>query len=137
MFPTSEDSIVIQKTRALCQSILDQPEFAQLRQRIDAFEADSSAQSQFQMVLEKGDSLQQKQQAGTPMSGEEVTAFEKDRQALLENPVAKGFLEAQEAMHQIQNSVNQYVAKTFQLGRMPATSDFKSEDCGPGCGCEH
>jgi len=40
-------------------------------------------------------------------------------------------------MHKIQESVMQYVGKTFELGRVPSVEDFSSGDCGPTCGCGH
>jgi cell fate (sporulation/competence/biofilm development) regulator YlbF (YheA/YmcA/DUF963 family) len=96
---------------------------------------DATAQSQYQEVVEKGNLLQQKQQSGAPMTGEEISAFEQQRDQLLNNPVAKGFLEAQEAMNKVQSSVNDYLTKTFELGRLPSAEDFDQGSCGSGCGC--
>ena len=72
---------------------------------------------------------------GVPLSAEEITEFEKDRDALVKNPVARDFLDAQQAMQKVQESVGQYVAKTFELGRIPSDEDFSSGSCGSGCGC--
>ena len=85
--------------------------------------------------MEKGDSLQHKQQSGMPIDNDEIAEFEKNRDSLLTNPVAANFLTAQQQMHKIQESVMQYVSKTFELGRVPETEDFPSEGCGTGCGC--
>ena len=137
MSATTEDTIVIQKTRDLCQTIVDQPEFRQIRQRIEAFLADDSAKTQYQLVMEKGDALQQKQQMGLPLDSEEITTFEKNRDILLDSAVAREFLEAQQQMHKLQESVMQYVGKTFELGRVPAAEDFDTGSCGPSCGCGH
>jgi cell fate (sporulation/competence/biofilm development) regulator YlbF (YheA/YmcA/DUF963 family) len=137
MQTTIEETLVIQKTKALCQTLVEQPEFAAIRQRIDAFMGDESAKSQYQLLMEKGDALQQKQQFGLPLDGGEIAEFEKNREALLNNPVARGFLDAQQQMHKIQESVMQYVGKTFELGRVPSPEDFPSEGCGPTCGCGH
>ena len=134
---TTEETIVIQKTKDLCQSIVEQPEFLEIRGRIDAFMGDDTARSQYQVVMEKGDELQQKQQQGLPMDNNEIAEFEKNRGLLLNNPVARDFLEAQQQMHKIQESVMQYVSKTFELGRVPAMEDFPAENCGPTCGCSH
>ena len=135
MQATTEDTIVLQKTRELCQSIVDQPDYRQIRERLDAFMSDDAAKSQYQLVMEKGDALQQKQQFGMPMDNNEIAEFEKNREALLGNPVARDFLEAQQQMHKIQESVMQHVSKTFELGRVPTPEDFPSEGCGSGCGC--
>ena|SRR6266850_1883113 len=137
MEATHEETMVIQKTRDLCQTILDQPDFRLIRQRIESFLSDDSAKSQYQLVMEKGDALQQKQQFGMPLDNTELMEFEKNREVLLNNPVARDFLEAQQQMHQIQESVMQYVGKTFELGRVPTLEDFPSSGCGPTCGCGH
>ncbi|HYV31213.1 MAG TPA: YlbF family regulator, partial [Candidatus Binatia bacterium] len=115
MQATTEETVVIQKTRDLCQSLVDQPEFRLIRQRIEAFLTDDSAKQQYQLVMEKGDALQQKQQFGMPLDNGELLEFEKNRDVLLSNPVARDFLDAQQQMHKIQESVMQYVGKTFEL----------------------
>jgi cell fate (sporulation/competence/biofilm development) regulator YlbF (YheA/YmcA/DUF963 family) len=132
-----EDSVVIQKTRELCQTIVEQPEFRSIRQRVDSFLSNEPAKSQYQLVMEKGDSLQQKQQFGVALTSDEIGDFEKNREALLNDPVARDFLEAQQEMHKLQESVMQYVAKTLELGRVPSSEDFPSGGCGPTCGCGH
>jgi cell fate (sporulation/competence/biofilm development) regulator YlbF (YheA/YmcA/DUF963 family) len=133
---TAEENI-IQKTRELCQTIVDQPEFKEIRQRIDAFMADESAKSQYQQVAEKSQLLQHKQEMGSALNNDEVMDFEKHREALVNNTVARGFIEAQQEMHQVQQTVNQYVSKTFELGRLPTEDDMNGGSCGHGCGCHH
>lgn len=134
---TTEDTIIIQKTRELCQTLLEQPEFTSIRQRLDTFMADEDAKSQYQLLNEKGEFLTFKQKQGQPLGDEEVAEFEGLRQRFLNNPVAQGFLDAQQEMHQIQESVGAYVGKTFELGRVPESEDFDSGSCGPSCGCSH
>ena len=135
MTTQTADSIIVQKTRELCQTIVEQPEFQSIRQRIDCFMANDAAKIQYQTVVEKGEMLQHKQQMGLPMSAEEISEFEKNRDALVNNPVARDFLDAQQAMQKVQESVGQYVTKTFELGRAPSEEDFHG--CGSGCGCSH
>ena len=134
---TTEDTIIIQKTRELCQTLIEQPEFTSIRQRMDSFMADEGAKSQYQLLNEKGEFLTFKQKQGQPLADEEVAEFERLRQKFLNNPVAQGFLDAQQEMHQIQESVGAYVGKTFELGRVPESEDFESGSCGPSCGCSH
>lgn len=137
MQATAEETVVVVKTRELCQSLVDQPEFQLIRQRIDVFLSDEGAKAQYQLVMERGDSLQHKQQMGMPLDNAEIAEFEKTRDELLANAVAKDFLDAQQRMHQMQESVMQYVTKTFELGRVPTSEDFSSGECGPTCGCGH
>ena len=137
MQATTEETAIIQQTKELCQTILDQPEFRQIRLHIDTFMGDEAAKGQYQVVMEKGDELQQKQQMGVPLDNAEIAEFEKNRDLLVNNPVASNFLSAQQQMHKIQESVMQYVSKTFELGRVPSMEDFSSGSCGPSCGCDH
>jgi len=134
MSTTTED-VIIQKTKELCQTIVEQPEFQAFRRQVDAFLANELSKQQYQLVVEKGEALQQKQQTGMPLSNDEIAEFEKHQETLINNPIAKGFLDAQQEMHKVQESVGQYVAKTLELGRMPTSEDFPSESCGHGCGC--
>jgi cell fate (sporulation/competence/biofilm development) regulator YlbF (YheA/YmcA/DUF963 family) len=134
---TATEDALIQKTRELCQVLLDQPEIQTVRRRVDTFMADELAKNQYQVVSEQGEALQQKQQFGMPMNETEIAEFEKNRQSLLGNPVARDFLDAQQEMHRVQQSVLQYVIKTLELGRVPAPEDFDSGSCGPSCGCGH
>ena len=137
MQTTTQESTVVQKTRELCQAILDQPDLRSARQGIDAFMSDDAARAQYDGVMSKGQALQEKQQRSVPLTGEEISAFEKDKDALLKNPVARGFLDAQQEFHDVHKSINEYVSKTLELGRLPTEEDFESGECGHGCGCGH
>jgi len=136
MQTTTQESQITLKTKELCQALLEQPNLRSARQRIEDFMADEKARAQYDGVMAKGQALQQKQQRSVPLTGDEISAFEKDRDALLKNPVARGFLDAQEELHQAHESVNQYVTKTLELGRLPTEADLESS-CGHGCGCGH
>jgi|SRR6266850_2979314 len=137
MQTTIEETPVLQKTRELCQAILDQPNMSSIRQRIDAFLGDEKSRAQYDNLMAKGQTLQQKQQAALPLTGDEISSFEQDRESLLNNPVARGFLDAQEELHSMQESIHQLVNKTLELGRMPTEEDINGGGCGHGCGCHH
>jgi len=123
--------------RELCQAIIDQPDFQTIRRQVDAFLADERVKVQYQELSDRGAMLQHKQQTGMPLDMTEIADFEKKREAFLNSPVAQGFLAAQQAMQNVQESVSQYVTKTFELGRMPQKEDFDHGSCGHGCGCNH
>lgn len=134
---TTEETAIIQKTRELCETIVAQPEFQAIRKQVDDFMADDTARSQYDLLVAKGEMLEQKRQMGLSLEDAEVADFNKHRDILVNNPVARGFLDAQQAMHDVQKSVGQYVAKTFELGRAPTEEDM-SGCCGDhGCGCSH
>jgi cell fate (sporulation/competence/biofilm development) regulator YlbF (YheA/YmcA/DUF963 family) len=130
------EDIVDQKTRDLCQAILDQPNLRSARERISAFIADDDARGQYEAVMAKGQELQKKQQAQHPLSAEEISSFESLRENLINNNVARGFLEAQEELHHVQESIHSLVSKTIELGRVPSAEELsEGESCGTGCGC--
>ena len=77
-----------------------------------------------------------KQSAGLELTAGEVDDYNKVRDEVFENPVAKAFVDAQEEMHSVQATVNGWLSMTFELGRMPTDEDFDSHSsCGTGCGC--
>jgi cell fate (sporulation/competence/biofilm development) regulator YlbF (YheA/YmcA/DUF963 family) len=133
----TNDTAVQLKTRELCEAILAEPAVASIRQRMDTFMADGLSRSQYEALMTKGQALQEKQQRSLPLSGEEISDFERQREALLNNPVARGFLDAQEELNQLQESIQTQVAKTLELGRLPQPEDLESGSCGHGCGCHH
>jgi cell fate (sporulation/competence/biofilm development) regulator YlbF (YheA/YmcA/DUF963 family) len=131
----SEETAVVTKTRELCQTILDQPSYQTTRQQIETFLINDEAKTRYQTVVEQSELLNHKQHSGVPLSPEEISDFEQHRTALMEHPVARGFLDAQEQLHKIQESIQQYISKTLELGRVPQEEDLGS--CGHGCGCHH
>jgi len=137
MQTTIEETPVMQKTRELCQTILDQPNMQSIRQRIDAFMGDEKTRNAYDDLVQKGQALQQKQQMAIALTGDEISEFEAHRDSLMKNPVARNFLDAQEELHQVQQSVHQYVNKTLELGRLPTEDELSGGSCGHGCGCGH
>jgi cell fate (sporulation/competence/biofilm development) regulator YlbF (YheA/YmcA/DUF963 family) len=133
----TEETPVLLKTRELCQAILDQPNMQSIRQRIDAFMGDEKSRAQYENLVNKGQALQEKEQSSVPLSREEINDFEKQREAVFNNTVARNFLDAQEELQNVQATVQQYVNKTLELGRMPTEEDLSGGGCGHGCGCHH
>jgi cell fate (sporulation/competence/biofilm development) regulator YlbF (YheA/YmcA/DUF963 family) len=129
------NSIIVEKTRSLCQTILDSPEFQPIRQSIHAFVSHDQAQKLYKQLSEKRDRLQKKQEEGVNLTDAELSDFEKDRKAFLDNPVAMGFIQAQEEMHNIKKLVTQYVSRTMETGSVPSPDEIQTGSCGSGCGC--
>ena len=127
-----------QGTDQLCESIVNQEGFKELYAKIDAFISDEKLKYEYSTLNERGALLQQKQQAGAEITEEEITAFEQLRNDFLENHVATDFLAAQEEVQQVQDRIHQVIAKTFEVGRVPAQEDFDFCSDGFGdCGCSH
>jgi len=135
----TQDSPLFTKTRELCQTILDLPEVQSIHQRISTFMGDAQARNQYDSLVNRGQELRQKQESSLPLSGEEISSFEQDRDALMGNPVARGFIDAQEELHEMKHSIQKHVGKTLELGRLPTSEDLEEGggSCGHGCGCSH
>ena len=134
---TITEDAVLQKTRELCQALLEQPEFQKARRSIDTFMNNPEAKAQYQQLTEQGEYLHHKQHQGVQLTESEIASFDKLRESFFKNPVAKGFMDSQQAVHKMQETVGQYVGKTYELGRVPEAEDFDSGSCGPSCGCGH
>ncbi|MDE3068610.1 MAG: YlbF family regulator [Verrucomicrobiota bacterium] len=132
-----EENVITTKTQDLCRAIVEHLELSANRRRIDAFLADAGARGQYEAVTRKAEALQEKQSQGQPLDGGEIADFEKHREALLNNPIARDFLEAREELHKIQHSIQKHVSKTLELGRVPTATDLEEGACGQGCGCHH
>lgn len=132
------ESSVMDKTRELCASIAGDERFQNLQKDVERFLGDDSARTMYQSVHERGSELQQKQQAGVQLNPAEIREFEAAREALLENDVARAFLDAQGELESLQQKIGKYVGMTLELGRVPSDEDLKGgEGCcsGGGCGC--
>jgi cell fate (sporulation/competence/biofilm development) regulator YlbF (YheA/YmcA/DUF963 family) len=125
------------KTRELCEAIIEHIQTGGIKQRIDTFLADASARGAYESLMSKGQALQEKQHSGQALEPAEISAFESERDALLKNPVATGFLDAQEEMHELQHLVSKQVNKTIELGRVPTAEDLEGGCCGGGGGHGH
>jgi cell fate (sporulation/competence/biofilm development) regulator YlbF (YheA/YmcA/DUF963 family) len=126
-----------EKTRELCQAIIDQPEMISIRKRIDTFLADPGARGQYEAVMSQGQALQEKQARSEPLESAEIAGFEKHRDALMKNSIAREFLDAQEELHELQHLIQKSISKTIELGRIPTEEDFDNGSCGHDCGCHH
>lgn len=135
---TATENAVLEKTRELCQTILEQPEFQGMRRDVESFMSNSEAKAQYEKLADKGEYLHHKQHQGVSLTQDEVNEYETLRTTFMANPVARSFLDAQEKMQEVQQTVGQYVSKTLELGRVPNEQDMDSgEGCGHGCGCGH
>lgn len=137
----ADNSAVMTKTKELCAAIAEDGEYKALLETVETFLNDDAAKEQYQGVHQRGEELQQKQGAGIELSEAEVGEFESAREALLANPVAKNFLEAQNSLQGVQMAIGKYVGMTLELGRVPGPEDMQEESgcCGGsgggGCGC--
>lgn len=138
----ADDSAVMSKTKELCSAIADDPDYKALLAKVECFLEDDAARLMYQGVHERGEELHQKQHAGLELSEGEIRDFESARDALLNNAVAKEFMDAQQDLQNVQMAIGKYVGMTLELGRVPSADDLEdSSGCcggeGGGCGCSH
>lgn len=131
---SAKESGILQKTLDLCQAIVEQPDFQALKSQCDAFLADERLKFHYQQVNDLGGLLQMKQSHGLELKPEEIAEFEKLREEFLGDPVAQGFLQAQQQFQQLHQTVDRYLDKTLELGRRPEFEEIHDGSCGD-CGC--
>ena len=102
-----QNDVIREKAIELCKAILEEPAIQSLRLQIDRFMINDEAKAQYENVLTQGQALQQKQEQSLPLSDEEISQFEADREALMQNTVASDFLQAQEDLHDLKKSGRQ------------------------------
>jgi cell fate (sporulation/competence/biofilm development) regulator YlbF (YheA/YmcA/DUF963 family) len=132
-----QESPIVSKAKELCQTILDQSAYQDLRRAIDAFLQSPASVARYQELCDRQDFLRTKQESGVEPSNEEWAGFEKLETAFLEDTLSQQFIEAQRKLQHIEQTIQKYVRRTFELGRVPTEDDF--DGCcgggGGGCGC--
>jgi len=138
----TKDTAIIAKTKELCQTLIEQDSFKQMKVDIDSFLSNEEAQRQYYDVTQLQRQLSEKQRMGQALSEEEIAGFESKKEELLANDVANNFVAAQQSFAEMQDSINQYLQKTIELGRIPTEEELQPEGggcCGGGggggCGC--
>ena len=128
--PTLEE-----KTRELCQFILEDPVFAAAQGRIETFLENEDATELYGNWQRKASELHQKHHEGNEPSDDEIKEFEGLKAKVLDHPVAADFLEAEDTVNDMFQTITKMVQKTLQNGKIPTDEDLK-ECCGnSGCGC--
>lgn len=123
-----------ESAKELCQALLDDPELKAVFSAIDGFMGDEAAKGLFSDLQAKGEALQVKQQGGLELTAGEVAEYDKARDVMLDNTVAKAFVDAQEKIQGVHQTIGSWVSMVFELGRMPKEEEIQG-GCGEGCGC--
>lgn len=129
-----KDPPIVEKTKELCATLLEQPEVKTICEDMNAFLANEELRSRFDVLTMQGEALGQRQQLGLEIEPEEFEKFEKERDEWMANELSQKFLEAQKRMQGLQDQIHQYVSKTFELGRVPEVHDidYHCNDCDCG-----
>ena len=129
-----ENDVIQSKIIELCQTILDQPEFADFHDAISSFSKDEEAQDLLTELSDLSMELRQMQSMGNQIPEAKITAYDLLREKAHAHPICKPFMDTQAVVHNVQQTALQHIAKTYELGHMPQPEDF-SCGCGTGCGC--
>lgn len=128
-------SPIEQCLQALCRAIAADPAILQAREQAEAFLADEGAVSLYREVMNLGRNLEQRHRSGETITTDEVGAFEVMQEKADANDLIRAFADAQETLQTVATTVNAYVTKTLEKGRLPDASELSSGGCGEGCGC--
>lgn len=131
----TENSAIVEKSKALCQAILSDPVYQQVQTSVQTFMKNEPAQVLYRNLSQKGSDLQQKHQQGITLTDQEIADFEKDREAFFKNPIAKDYVDSQETLHGIKKTIMQFVAKTLETGVIPTFTEIQEAGCEHNCGC--
>lgn len=107
--------------------------------RIGLFYQNAEATDLFRKVNEYGEKLRHKHMEGMPPSEEEISHFDSLRQAVVDNPLCSGFLEARQQLDEMLSTVNQYLCLAIDLGKAPSdeeVADAMQQQVSCSCGGE-
>jgi len=133
MSAIAESTSVLDKTRELCQSIVEDSNFKKLQNDVETFLNDDAAKLMYQSVHKRGEELHHKQHSGVELSKTEIKEFEAAREELLNNDLVTGFLAAKQELEGLQRMIGQYVGMTLEMGRVPSQEEVEHESGGGGC----
>jgi len=147
-------SLIAEKTMELCQTIAADSQFVKFQQIVDAFIKNEDGHREYQDLLELQRTLHGKKMEGT-LTQDEINAFDEKCNVVFAQPVVAEFLEAQDALDQLNDMISRHVELTFEFGRVPTKTELEeeleaeselndhhhacdNEDCGCGddCGCD-
>ena len=123
----------MEKTRGLCEAIVNDAGFKAMHADVEAFLSNDEAREAYKSVHEKGAELQDKQRIGVELTPQEMSDFELSREELLANPVVMSFMQAQQELQMLQKQVNDQLGLTIELGRLPTEEEIFEASSGGGC----
>ena len=137
--PTTLDMASLEeKTRELCEFLVEQEGYQEAWRDIEAFLSDEDAKQAYRAWQERGSAMHRRQHQGVEPTEEEIVELENLKAAVMGNAVAANFVQAEGHMNRIFGTVTKMLQKTLQLGYVPSEVDLmESECCGGhgGCGC--
>jgi cell fate (sporulation/competence/biofilm development) regulator YlbF (YheA/YmcA/DUF963 family) len=137
MSPAIAPAITAQ-IESLCAIIAADPEVQSAREAAEAFLADDQAVSLYREVMTLGRTLEQRHRSGAELEAEELARFQSLQDQADRHDGIQSFMAAQDALQAVANTVNGFITKTLEKGRVPALDEVMGGGgcCGGGgCGC--
>jgi cell fate (sporulation/competence/biofilm development) regulator YlbF (YheA/YmcA/DUF963 family) len=129
-------TMIDNKIQELCEAIIQDEEVRNAREQAELFLSDEDAVSLYRQMAGMGRSFHQRQHQGEEPSAAEVRQFEDLQNRCDAHPLIVAFVEAQQVLSGIAETVNGYVSKTLERGAIPTEAEvFGEGSCGEGCGC--
>jgi cell fate (sporulation/competence/biofilm development) regulator YlbF (YheA/YmcA/DUF963 family) len=137
MSPAIAPAITAQ-IESLCAIIAADPEVQSAREAAEAFLADDQAVSLYREVMTLGRTLEQRHRSGAELEAEDLARFQSLQDQADQHDGIQSFMAAQDALQAVANTVNGFISKTLEKGRVPALDEVMGGGgcCGGGgCGC--
>ncbi len=133
---------VLEATTKLCAVLAQSPVIIASKARIGLFFQDQKATELFRKVTAYGEELRSKHLAGMPPTEEEIAQFDQLRQNVVDNPLARDFLEARQTIDDMLVTINQFMSMAIDKGKAPtleevaaAAAAAASSNCSCGGHC--
>lgn len=125
---------------ALCATIAADPDIQSARSAAETFLADEQSVSLYREVMTLGRSLEQRHRSGAELEPAEISRFQSLQDQADKNEGIQNFMAAQDTLQSVASTLNTYISKTLEKGRVPAAEEIASSGCcggggGGGCGC--
>lgn len=125
--------------QSLCEAIAADPDIIAARQDAEAFLANEQAVALYRDVVTLGRNLEQQHRSGMEIEEEEINRFQSLQSKADADDRIQAFTAAQGVLQEVATSVNGFVTKTLEKGRVPSTDEVfgggGGGSCGSGCGC--
>jgi len=127
---------------ALCAAIAADPEIQSARNAAETFLADEQAVSLYREVMTLGRSLEQRHRSGAELEPTDISRFQSLQDQADQHELIQSFMSAQDSLQTVASTVNGFITKTLEKGRVPALEEVMGSGggcCGGGggggCGC--
>jgi cell fate (sporulation/competence/biofilm development) regulator YlbF (YheA/YmcA/DUF963 family) len=130
-----DNAAVLGKMEELCETLLQQDEFGQLREMLERYAADERAQEQYEHFAKMGQDLLEKERSGIEPTADEKASYERDERTLYANDVIRQYMYANREFGLLKQMIDQYFAKTVETGHIPGGRELVRPI--RGCGSHH